>query len=156
MKNYYTDQHLRTIRESENIQDFLAIALEILDAMNKDHPDKPIAMICGPISTGGTGSREKNLLLLDRTIQRLKTDKLFVFSQMPFENDIGRLYQLHPELRGLRLLEEFCLPIFESGYIKLTCFIPNWQSSFGAKWEFEQAKRLGIPRILLADSYIQD
>jgi hypothetical protein len=117
---------------------------------------KPIAMVCGPISTGGAGSRKANLDIFSRAIDILSAGGLLIFSQMPFENDMERIYKSDPNLRGMVLLEEFYLPIFKSGHIKLMCFLPGWTNSVGATWEHRQAEIFGIPRIYLSKYYVSD
>jgi hypothetical protein len=156
LPEYYTRRILRQIREAANYMDLCLIGMCVLRAMAHDYPFRPIAMVCGPISTGGRGSRKENLEVFSRTIERISADGLFVFSQMPFENDMERIYKSSPELQGIRLLEEFYSPMFKSGLIKLMCFLPGWELSIGANWEHEQAKVLNIPRIYLAESYIAD
>jgi len=113
-------------------------------------------MVCGPISSGGMNSRDANLFVFSRAINRISEDGLLIFSQMPFENGMDRIYKSDPKLQGLRLLEEFYLPIFRSGFIKLLCFLPGWECSIGASWEHKQAEILKIPRIDLAESYVTD
>ncbi len=156
MTRYYSENALRRIKSAKNYQELLIVAIEVLDAMRDQNPRKPIAMVCGPISTGGMNSREANLRIFSRAIDRISTDGLLVFSQMPFEDDMGRIYKSDPALQVLKLLEEFYLPIFELRFIKLLCFLPGWEKSVGASWEHKQAKTLGIPIIYLADSYIAD
>lgn len=153
---YYTPDVLRRISKAKNYHDLLVIAMEILDAINNDYGSKTIIQVCGPISTGGTGSRDKNLAILSRTIDRLTADGLVVFSQMPFEDDMGRLRKSDPNQDGIGLLEGFYLPIFKSGYIDLLCFIPGWEKSLGATWEHEQAQKLDIPRVYLSDYYTRN
>lgn len=156
MLKYYTEERMLAIKESQSYKDLLLAAWDILEDMNDDFAPQPIAMICGPISTGGKGSRMENLIVFSRAIQRVSAGGLIVFDQMPFEDAIGRIYKSDPRQQELCLLEEFYLPIFETGFISLLCFLPSWESSFGARWEHEQAKRLSIPIIYLADYYIKD
>jgi hypothetical protein len=124
--------------------------------MYHENPFQPVAMICGPISTGGKGSKKENLEVFSRAIERISADGLCVFSQIPFEDDMLRIYKSDPKFQGNRLLEEFYLPIFQSGLLKLFCFLPGWEHSVGATWEHEQAEALNIPRIYLAESYTKD
>jgi hypothetical protein len=42
------------------------------------------------------------------------------------------------------ILEEFYLPLYQSGRIKKFFFVSGWESSFGATWEHDRAKELGI------------
>jgi len=156
LSEYYTRRVLKQIASANDYEDLSLIGRGVLMTMSHEHPFWPIAMVCGPISTGGKGSRKENLKVFSRAIDRISVDGLLVFSQMPFENDMERIFKSSPELQGTRLLEEFYLPIFKSGLIKLLCFLPGWENSIGATWEYEQAKTLSIPRIYLSDKYILD
>ena len=156
MLKYYTPERMLAIKESQDYKDLVLVAWDILEDMNDDFAPRPIAMLSGPISTGGKGSRTENLLVFSMAIQRASADGLIVFDQMPFEDDIDRIFKLNPNQQELQLLEEFYLSIFETGFISLLCFLPGWKTSFGAKWEHDQAELLGIPRIYLSDYYIGD
>lgn len=153
---YYTPERLGLIKSAQNYQDFLGVALDILEEIARDNGIRPIAQVCGPISTGGRNSRKENLGVLSRAINKLNSDGIVVFNQMLFEDDMERVYKSDPSLQGFRLLEEFYLPIFQSGYISMLCFIPGWSASTGTRWEHERAKELNIPRIYLSDAYIID
>lgn len=156
MLEYYTTARMLAIKESQDYKDLLLVAWDILEDMNDDFAPRPIAMLCGPISTGGKGSRTENLIVFSKAIQRVLADGLIVFDQMPFEDDLGRIFKSNPRQEELGLLERFYLPIFETRFISLLGFLPGWKSSFGARWEHEQAKRLNIPRLYLAESYMTD
>lgn len=52
------------------------------------------------------------------------------------------------------ILDEFYKPIFEKGYIQEVYFIPGWEYSFGARWELEECKRLGIKIEYLPENWI--
>ena len=156
MSEYYTRRILVQITKTRTYGDLLSISAGILRAMAHDHPFKPIVKLCGPVSTGGKGSRKENLKVFSRAIERMQADGLFVFSQMPFEDDMERIFKSSPDFQGTRLFEEFYLPMFKSGRIKILCFLPGWECSTGATWEHEQARKMNIPRIYLAESYIKD
>ncbi|OGM99447.1 MAG: hypothetical protein A3B91_01220 [Candidatus Yanofskybacteria bacterium RIFCSPHIGHO2_02_FULL_41_29] len=156
MLKYYSDDNLKHIKKAKDYKELLTIAITVLNVMLCQYPLTPITMVCGPISTGGAGSRSRNLEVFNRAIDRLSAGGLFVFSQMPFEDDMERIYKSDPSLQGLRLLEEFYLPIFETRFIELLCFLPGWTDSIGATWEHQQAERLSIPRIYLSEYYISD
>ena len=156
MIEYYTPNRRCAIREAKNYQDLLKIAMEIIEDITEGYPCMDMAIVCGPISTGGTGSRVENLIIFDRAITRIINDGLIVFNQMPFEENMDRLVHLSPDMGGTRLLEEFYLPIFESGLIGQLCFLPGWEKSIGAAWEHKQAKRLKIPVLKLHQSYMND
>ncbi len=156
MINSCPESALKRIRESKNYEELLDVALNTLWDFHRINPLKPVAMVCGPISTGGKGSRQRNLEVFSKAINKVSNGGLLVFSQMPFEDDMERIYKSDPALQGLKLLEEFYLPLFKTGFIKLMCFLPGWENSIGANWEHDQAKKLNIPVLYLDQSYIND
>ncbi len=131
------------INSAESYPEMAKIALVILNSM-----EDPVIELCGPISTGGLGSVEKNLERFDKKIKELKSSGINVFDQIPFEIPMQKL-KLKPNFKPIDLLEGFYLPLLESGKIKSLYFLPDWQSSFGARWEHDQAKRLGIEIVFL-------
>ncbi len=116
------------------------IAFRVLSRM-----PQPIEQVCGPISTGGRGSLLANLIAFNEVIVELQAQGKHVFDQMPFEQPMQRVKAGLPlDQYPTILLDEFYLPIFESGLIQKLQFMPEWESSFGARWEHAQAERLGI------------
>jgi hypothetical protein len=105
-------------------------------------------MVTGPISTGGLGTREKNLEKFKQTIFDLYTDGHSLFDQTVFNGKFSRFVE-HIDGYPMPILEEFYLPIFKSGKIKKFYFIKGWESSFGASWEHDRAQELGIEIIYL-------
>ena len=156
MLRYYTPDRILAIKESLDYQDLLLVALDVLEDIDDDYPSRPIIQVCGPISTGGTGSRVKNLEIFSRVIERVVSDGLVVFNQMPFEDAMGKIFNSSPDMQGTKLLEEFYLPIFKTNLISMLLFLPGWQNSVGASWEYNQGKKLEIPTICLAEYYIAD
>ncbi len=121
-------------------KDLFKIAEDILRRM-----PSPIGQVCGPISTGGAGSIEKNLKRFEIAIADLQNKGLNIFDQMPFENPMHRIISQKSDGKyDNSILNDFYLPIFESGMVKKLYFLPDWESSTGARWEHEQAKRLGL------------
>jgi hypothetical protein len=72
-----------------------------------------------------------------------------VFDQVPFDSKFGQLITHITDRYPTEILDEFYLPIFSSGKIKKLFFIKGWESSFGARWEHDRAKELGIEIIYL-------
>lgn len=139
MKNkHWTEKHFERVEKAKNFPELLSVAYEILDSM-----PKPVTIISGPISTGGRGSVQENLAVMARAILRREWHGDNVFDQLPFEQKFGEFASKYDGC-CMPILEDFFLPIFESGKIEKICFIPGWESSTGAKWEKEQAERLGI------------
>lgn len=145
-KIYWREKDWQDLEIAESISDLFKIAERIIDRM-----DKPFVQVCGPIGTGGLGSVEANLNAFNNTIIKLQHDGLNVFDQMPFEIPIQRIKERLIKDGGYfsSILTDFYCPIFTSGLVSAFYFMPNWQTSFGAKWEHEEAKKLGIKIIYL-------
>ena len=147
---YWTDEDRINVKKSKNFKELVKIALIILKRMHQ-----PVGQVCGPISSGGYDSIKKNLKLFYKTIKDLSKDR-HIFNQVPFESPMQRIKkrmrkrQRYSHKRiGAQLLREFYLPVFKSGYVKTLFFMPNWKTSKGAKWEHQQARRLGIRIVYL-------
>lgn len=137
---YWTDEDLLAVKEAKDFKDLYIIAEKILKIM-----PRPIVQVCGPIGTGGLGNVKDNLEAFDETIKSLQAEGLNVFDQMPFEWPMqGIKFNLPEGVYPESILTDFYMPIFESGLVSEFYFMPNWQTSRGAKWEHEEAKRLGI------------
>lgn len=139
-KQYWTEEDINELEKVETFKDMLTVAMRVLNRMQK-----PIAMVCGPITTGGKGSMFQNMLDFNKAIIRLQTKGVNVFDQMPYEQPMERLkLELPSNEYAYDILTDFYLPIFEAKTISKFYFIPGWESSTGATWEHAQAKRLGI------------
>ena len=148
------DQKTR-INEAINFQELLLVGMEVLNNTIAHHGEG-LVEVCGPISTGGVGSREGNLEIFSDVVDRLKNDGHIIFDAVIFEKKIDRLTPLFMEEDEdycWALLNEFYLPIFESGAIEKFFFIHGWESSTWTTWEMEQAKRLDIPFVLLSERF---
>lgn len=144
-KQYWQESDFQDLEKVESVADLYTIAARIISRM-----ERPLAQVCGPVGTGGLGSVEKNLEVFNDTIIKLQEKGLNVFDQMPFEDQMQNLKKkISTEKIVKDILNDFYLPIFESGAISTLCFLPNWQTSFGANWEHEQGKRLGIKIVYL-------
>ncbi|MGB0925324.1 MAG: hypothetical protein ACPGTS_01290, partial [Minisyncoccia bacterium] len=93
--------------------------------------------------------KKKNIEFFTESIQRLINAGYAVFDQVPFEEKIWEI----KERRSLAgkwfhydhlLLEKIYKPLFESGLLDLVVFLPDYQSSVGARWEYDQALENGI------------
>lgn len=140
MIHYWTSYDHKALREAKDFVDLFHVAQKVIDQI-----PNPTVAVSGPISTGGKGSIKENLYFLSASINLLHNKGFNVFDQTPFEEAMKRLRE---EWGGegycMPLLEDFYKPIFESGNIQTMYFLPDWESSFGAKWEYNQCKRLGI------------
>jgi len=140
---YWTSLDIDALKSAQNFKDLYKIAHIIFNRM----PDG-IGQVCGPIATGGLGSVETNLKKFDETIKKLQSEGKIIFDQIPFEWPMQDLKKTVLEGRD-SILNDFYLPIFESGKVKTLYFIKGWESSHGATWEHEQAQKIGIDIIYL-------
>ena len=140
---YWTDEDMIALKKAMNFKDLYEIANRIFDRMPDD-----IGQVCGPIATGGLGSVEANLAKFDSTVRSLQEEGKIIFDQMPFEWPMQELKKKVTD-GAKTILQDFYLPIFESGKVTTLYFIKGWESSYGANWEHEQAIRLGINIVYL-------
>lgn len=128
----------------ETLEELAEIGIEVLKQMHSS--GKTIVYVAGPISTGGEGNIDKNLVRLSKAIVIAKNHGLQIFDQVIFEGAMRRLSYKYPKINGYYVapLDFFYKPIFESGFIGKALFLPDWQSSKGATWERNLAKALNI------------
>lgn len=145
-KTYWEEKDWQDLNNVESVSDFYVIAKRIINRMPKN-----LVQVCGPIGTGGLGSKEANLNAFNETIKDLQRKGLNVFDQMPFEAPMQELKEkVMPNGEYFEsILTDFYQPLFESSVIYKFCFMPNWQSSKGANWEHEKAKELNIEIVYL-------
>jgi len=135
-----TKKELLTIKNAETFNELVSIGITILNRMNQ-----PIAQVCGPISTGGTGSVKKNLDIFSDMIKLLNKKGINVFNQLPFERTFDKIMRNYKIIGyDSPILEEFYKPIFKSGKIKKIYLLPGWKKSVGTRWEYNFAKKLKI------------
>lgn len=144
MNHYWTNDDFTVLDHARSFNELLPTALVVIKRM-----PQPVAMVSGPMSTGGVGSLEKNVARFSRAVTALAKTGVVVFDQMPFQDAMLRLLEQHNHTTSyyMPLLEDFYLPLFESGLIKTVYFLPDWQSSTGATWEHEQCGQLKIERL---------
>ncbi len=160
MRKYWTLADAQRLKKAKTFEELAEIALAVLKRI-----PQPVGIVSGPISTGGLGSKAKNIVVFKKTIKNLKKRKLNIFDQMPFEPEMWRIERkpCHADKKpvvavydgnvGNHLLEVFYLPIFESGLLQNVYFIKGWESSKGAMWECNQAIRLGLDIMFLDNIY---
>lgn len=148
---YWQDHHFAKLNGLNDFAEMFALALNILDTI-----PSPITQICGPITTGAL-TLEENVLVFKQTITALAQQGHTVFNQMPFQNAMERICK-KLEVQGypMEILDEFYLPLFESGKIRILYFIPGWEQSTGARWEHEQGKRLGLTIKYLPTDWVEN
>lgn len=132
------------VAKAQSFGELVPIAMTILEFFEEE-----VTIVSGPISTGGFGTREKNIAVFHAVIRQLQSRQRSVFDQTPFETAIFRLAEdwrrEHPKARYcMPILNDFYGPVFSSGLIHRVAFIHDWQSSRGARWERRKALKLGL------------
>lgn len=142
---YWQKEDFEELETVASYSELFPIAERILKRM-----PPPVSQVCGPISTGGLAFSRENMKCFEETIEKLSDMGLVVFNQIPFERPMSRILTTkNPNDYDHSLLIDFYLPLFESGLVHVLHFLPDWQSSTGASWEHEQAKRLGLKIVYL-------
>ena len=142
---YWTERHYKAVEKAGGFPELLLLAYDIIDSI-----PKPVSMLSGPISSGGSGSLTKNLETFAQTISTLEKQGEHIFNQLPFEDKFIELSK-HSKLTYFTpILEDFFLPILKSGKIKKIWFMSGWETSTGAKWEYEQTQKLGIEQCFIS------
>jgi hypothetical protein len=103
-----------------------------------------VVQVCGPIATGGLGTLEANLHAFNDQIKRLQSQGLHVFDQMPFEIPMQELKKdLKPGEYATSILDDFYLPLMQNDKVTTFYFMPNWETSTGARWEHDLVTKMG-------------
>jgi hypothetical protein len=148
---YYTDEDYLELERAQTCKELLPIGLRVLERMRAAGYTR-IVQVCGPISTGGLGSVAENIAAMDEMICELVERGFPVFNQMPFEGAMERVHRAWKRSGETGycwpILNDFYLPIFESGYIKTLAFLRHWRDSTGACWEFAKAEDFKFNLIL--------
>lgn len=144
-KQYWTDSDFIDLEKTKTIQEVCCIAMRIVSRMPQG-----IGQVCGPITTGGIGSIEFNLEYLNYNICELQEKGIHLFDQMPYEETFHRIINNQSEVeKSESILEDFYKPLFIQKKIKTLYFVKGWESSYGANWEYQKAKELGIDVVFL-------
>lgn len=139
---YWIEEDHELLGQARSYGDLLVIAERVIARM-----PEPVAQVCGPITTGGSGSFESNLATLKEAITSLSASGVSVFDQTPFQERMQLIKdgKQAGEAYDQELLLQFYLPLFERRLIDVLYFIPGWETSVGGRWEHEEGTRLGLP-----------
>jgi hypothetical protein len=150
---HYDKEHYQRIEKANTYEEVCSIAMDVLKKM-----PKPISIICGPISTGGAGNVIDNLKIYEGTIFKLSAQNKNIFNQMPFMKSFDILTRKFGNTKVEKnqiLLDKFYQPIYESKIITKMYFIHGWESSHGARWEREIAKKHNITIEDLPEKFLE-
>ncbi|MDE2010855.1 MAG: hypothetical protein KGI61_01550 [Patescibacteria group bacterium] len=141
----WTESDMNAVNSAESFEQLGEIAVHLLWRF-----PPYLHMSSGPMTTGGVGSLEGNLLVHKAIIELLYDEiGLQMWSQLPFEDRMAVLsrewHRNHPqEMYCMPLLEGFYTRVFSTRRIVSLQMIYGWQTSRGATWEADQCRKLGI------------
>ncbi len=143
MSRFWTGAEKKRLEQADTLSELADIALVILGRMAEEK--RKIVQICGPMTTGGFGNLDDNMKLFQYAIDVASDRGLHVFNQLPFQDAMKRIVQWFPNQPYCQaILDNFYRPIFGSGYVQRTLFLPNWKTSHGASWEYGLVTELGL------------
>ncbi|MBX4211048.1 hypothetical protein KW783_03710 [Candidatus Parcubacteria bacterium] len=107
---------------------------------------KKVYQVCGPISTGGLGSMDANVIRFRFAICELQRRGYNVFDQMPLQSAIVRVMKVAWREPGycLPIMDAIYRGIFASGYVDVAIFLPDWLSSVGTRDERKMSHEFKI------------
>jgi hypothetical protein len=144
MDCFWTEEEWKSLSRVQTLTHLTAIALSVLRRMKA--LEKPIVQICGPMTTGGLGNYEANMVRFNKAIAKAQEKSSYlIFNQVLYTEPIIRIDSVRTT-RGywIELIDEFYAPIFRSGHFHGTLWLPDWQSSKGAIREREVAIECGL------------
>jgi hypothetical protein len=136
---FWTEQDWEDLYAAKSAAEMYVIGRRVLDRMPHG-----VVQVCGPIATGGLGTLEANLHAFNDQIKRLQSQGLHVFDQMPFEIPMQELKKdLKPGEYATSILDDFYLPLMQNDKVTTFYFMPNWETSTGARWEHDLVTKMG-------------
>jgi len=142
--HYWEQADYEEMAMAKTFGDLVPISIRIIGRM-----PQPVVLVSGPISSGGKGSLTENLKVFEDAIITFMKKGYSVFNQLPFEPKLQELSKDYKEY-CTPILDDIFLPILKSGLIKKMFFIPGWESSVGARWEYNICEKLKIEQVLLS------
>lgn len=145
---YWIEHSLTAMSEAQSFVELGAIAVGVLLRF-PEGAHGSIVQVCGPVSTGGFHSRQRNYLILGDAVRLLREDWRHAFDQTPLEDAVSRLsgeWRGKPGNTGYcwPILEDVYRPLFESRLIGTLFFLPGWEMSAGSCWERSMGIALGL------------
>lgn len=153
-KYYWTQDIIDNLEQAQSYREMFELVAPVLE-----RAPEGLVQVCGPFSTGGLGSIEKNMQRMGDTVRVLNELGYPLFNQVPLEVPMQKIKEKREEMLGgaydTDILDHFYLPLFESGAIKKLFFMHGWESSHGSKWEHDQGERLGLEIVYLPEDFLE-
>ncbi len=138
-----TSEELQILESIRTFDELAELAIQTLERMKQEH--SKIVQICGPMSTGGCGDFERNMHRFNRSIEIAVSHGVAVFNQILFQTAMIRICEWKEgDPYPTDLLDVFYRRVLSSGHITKGLFLPDWESSTGARWEWNFLSERGI------------
>ena len=166
MSQYFTQSRISAIENASSFEDLSKLALEILTEMaqkaKRSIPRKELAMILGPMKTGGKGSFDANIKRYDFAVQEIERENLtLIFNQAHkvFQAAIEKIFDDKKNFpngyEATTLINGYNKPLLESGLIDKIYLLPNRTDSLGTKLEFEIVLKEQIPTEEITEEWLK-
>ena len=149
---YWTENDIERLRMAKTLEEAGDIGVMILERMHAS--GKEIVQVCGPMTTGGLGTLSENMERFAIAIEQARAHGLLVFNQIPFQEAIERLTSHLDEEYCTDILDIFFRKILGCGYVSRALFLSDWESSRGARWEWDFVRSCGIPASPYPDTWL--
>lgn len=143
------------LSECESAQGFVDLAIiAIRQAFVFQRTHGGYGIVCGPITTGGHGKKERNIQIFFGVVNGLRKSGFPVFSQEPYEPKLWALKETFQNTvrdtgHCMRHLEDFYGNLFTRMPPRVSFFLPGWESSSGARWEHDFLRGRGVKIVYL-------
>ena len=153
-RHWTPQNHRDLVSAGSSLSSMRVVALDVLARMGRG-----VHLISGPLTSGGLGDFESNKRVFVAGIEHLILEEgLHVFSQMPFEAGMRQFHTVWEQQVGTNkycwpILHEFYEALFASGRLGTVHFLHGFESSTGARWEYEQCAKFGINTRMLSRQF---
>jgi hypothetical protein len=161
MQTQLTHKQTTQVSEAKSLCELAVIAKKTIKKAKKKYLKAIVLQVCGPITSGGKGNRDANLIEFNKAVTALASLPYLIFNQMPYEDKIGSLMSdiikktKSKFAYGMDVLIDFYETIFEKQYTDILIFLPGWEASIGACWEYKKGKKFGIKTRQLKDNWVK-
>ncbi len=150
--DHWTPEDHRDVELSATMAHLAVPGIRMLRKLRQESPSGKVYLLSGPMTTGGFGNFEQNMMLFEHAIEIARENGMCVFNQLPFQTGMIRLIGKPDNImfdgNGLpypqNILDDFYWPLFECGELTDLLLFPTWTGSNGSTQEFTKALDLGI------------
>jgi hypothetical protein len=157
---YLTGANIADVSLAKTLEKLVRLAVGVMMRM-----PQPVAWVGGPISSGPLTYAE-NRARMRAVVVSLKKEGVTVFNHLPFEKRAEQLLaeEFKKSVNGGRLpvqaqrelRDDFYVPIFTSGRVRILYLLPDWPFSLNALWQNKFAEEAGIPVIRVPEDFVVD